>query len=62
MNVYPEALTPRATEIMVLPSGMSVEISTAQLLFKRWEGEFAGDTYGNKPLLKVDRSSRARLT
>ncbi len=53
MNAYPETLTPHTTETMLLPSGANVEIPKARPVFERWEGEFAGDTYGNKPLGRV---------
>lgn len=51
---YPRELTPDSQEIMYLPSGMEIYIPKARPTFKRWTGQFTGDTYGNKPILDVD--------
>ncbi len=54
MPTYPERLIPEAVENLYLPSGMHVRIPKAAPVFRLWSGEFAGDNYGNKPLLDVD--------
>lgn len=54
MATYPGPLIPEMTEELSLPSGTPVSIPKADPLFRRWEGEFVGDIYGNKPLLDID--------
>ena len=51
---YPDPLVPEALEAMVLPSGDEAHVPKARPTFKRWTGEFTGDTYGNKPLVDMD--------
>jgi hypothetical protein len=51
---YPEPLTPDSEEIVRLPSGDEVRLPKTRPTFKRWIGEFTGDTYGNKPILDID--------
>lgn len=54
MISYPELLSPVTTETLHLPSGTLVGIPKAEPRFLEWQGEFTGDTYGDKPLLDVD--------
>jgi hypothetical protein len=54
MATYPEQLMPETVENLYLPSGLSVQIPRAAPVFRLWNGEFTGDTYGNKPLLDVE--------
>jgi hypothetical protein len=54
VGMYPEKLMPESVEDLHLPSGLNVQIPKAQPVFRLWNGEFEGDTYGNKPLLDVD--------
>jgi hypothetical protein len=54
MDTYTEPLIPEATENLYLPSGTLVGIPKAQPRFRKWQGEFAGDTYGHKPLFDLD--------
>jgi hypothetical protein len=55
MTLYPEQLVPETVENLHLPPGLDVQIPKAAPVFRLWSGEFTGDTYGNKPLLDVDR-------
>ncbi len=54
MSTYPEQLVPETLENLHLPSGTYARIPKAEPFFRPWRGEFAGDTYNNKPLLQVD--------
>ena len=54
MVYYPELLSPVTTETLYLPSGTLVRLPKAEPRFLAWQGEFTGDTYGNKPLLDID--------
>jgi hypothetical protein len=54
MAAYPDLLIPEATENLYLASGALVGMPKARPRFREWQGEFAGDTYGHKPLLDVD--------
>lgn len=54
MATFPEPLIPQTVEELSLPSGTRVSIPKAEPVFKKWEGEFVEDTYGNKPLIDID--------
>lgn len=54
MSTYPEQLVPETVENLHLPSGAHARVPKAEAFFRPWRGEFAGDTYNNKPLLEVD--------
>lgn len=49
--VYPDELTPRATEFLTLPSEREVELPKATPQFRMWTGLAPKDRYGGKPLL-----------
>jgi hypothetical protein len=51
---HPSSLSPNLLEVVCLPSGKEARITKTSAIFERWRGEFAGDTYGNKPVLNVD--------
>jgi hypothetical protein len=48
---YPELLTPTTVENIKLPSGTSVQIPKAEVVFELWTGRPVSDRYGNKPIL-----------
>ncbi len=52
---YPELLTPDSLESPLLPSGDEAHLPKARPTFKQWTSEFEGDTYGNKPIVDMDR-------
>lgn len=55
MITHPRALFSDSHECLHLPSGREVDVPKTRPTFKRWwVGEFAGDTYGNKPIVDVD--------
>lgn len=53
-TTYPADLHPNATEELLLPSGAPADVPVTRPLFRRWQGEFVGDTYGGKPLVDLD--------
>lgn len=53
-TTYPADLCPNATEDLLLPSGAPTKVPVTRPFFRRWRGEFMGDTYGGKPLVDLD--------
>jgi hypothetical protein len=51
---YPRLLIPKTIENLSLPSGALMRIPKAEPVFRKWQSEFTGNTYGNKPLLNVE--------
>jgi hypothetical protein len=52
--IMPGPLTPTSWETLWLPSGREVHIPKATPSFRRFEGEFAGSDWGNKPILDFE--------
>jgi hypothetical protein len=51
---YPDILRPRLYERVTLPSGCSVDVPKATIIFQKWLLEVPSKTYGNKALLACD--------
>ena len=51
MSHYPDLLRPAVTEVILLPSGSTVEVPKATPAFDGWTGELIEDTYRGKQIL-----------